>query len=558
VCETGFGLGHNFLALWQAWRADPHRPGRLHVVSFEAHPFHAADLLDYYQRVLPAPVRELGKQLIGAWPVLVPGVHQLAFENGAIQLTLFLGPVEQMARQLDARVDAFFLDGFSPKVNPAMWSRELFGQLVRVANAGATAATWCCAGAVRRALSDEGFLVEKVPGFGGKHEMTVATLRSSLGAAGLPSRPQTAVVIGAGIAGAATASALALRGCQVSVFDPVLAKGRGGAHAGHRAVAVSPMLNRTDDLRARFSRAGVLHAWRKWSALAAPATTQRCGTFYPALSAQQAGERQTVLKQLSFPEQWVCWLDPDQAQQRVGGYWPFGQRVQPQPLLEALLGQPEVQCRPAQVARILPATNNGQWRVVDHRDQELACADLVVLANAAGAAGLLGSLENALRFPRLQARSVVAGEVYYQPARYWPSFQAIVAGHGYAVPADDGTLVLGSTYRRDASQTSLSHDGCQQVLEKMRVLLSGQCPEAGGVSVAASVAPGQGWAGWRASVSDRFPVVGQAGLPGLWVNACHASRGFSGSALAADIIAAAEFGEPLPIERDLHTKLALR
>src|SRR5690554_4570419 len=39
VCETGFGLGHNFLALWLLWRADPQRCRHLHVVSFEAHPF---------------------------------------------------------------------------------------------------------------------------------------------------------------------------------------------------------------------------------------------------------------------------------------------------------------------------------------------------------------------------------------------------------------------------------------------------------------------------------------------------------------------------------------
>src|SRR5690606_40992942 len=32
VCETGFGLGHNFLALWQAWRNDPERPKRLYML----------------------------------------------------------------------------------------------------------------------------------------------------------------------------------------------------------------------------------------------------------------------------------------------------------------------------------------------------------------------------------------------------------------------------------------------------------------------------------------------------------------------------------------------
>src|ERR1700682_5669604 len=36
ILETGFGLGLNFLATWQAWRADPLRCRRLHFVSIEA------------------------------------------------------------------------------------------------------------------------------------------------------------------------------------------------------------------------------------------------------------------------------------------------------------------------------------------------------------------------------------------------------------------------------------------------------------------------------------------------------------------------------------------
>ena len=44
VLETGFGLGLNFLATWQAWRSAPRRPRRLHFVSVEKHPLRVADL----------------------------------------------------------------------------------------------------------------------------------------------------------------------------------------------------------------------------------------------------------------------------------------------------------------------------------------------------------------------------------------------------------------------------------------------------------------------------------------------------------------------------------
>ena len=44
IVETGFGLGVNFLAAWEAWRADPSRSRRLHFVSVESHPFTREDL----------------------------------------------------------------------------------------------------------------------------------------------------------------------------------------------------------------------------------------------------------------------------------------------------------------------------------------------------------------------------------------------------------------------------------------------------------------------------------------------------------------------------------
>ncbi|NLC37343.1 MAG: tRNA (5-methylaminomethyl-2-thiouridine)(34)-methyltransferase MnmD, partial [Alcaligenaceae bacterium] len=180
VCETGFGLGNNFLALWQAWRDCPQRPQRLHVLSFEAHPFSREDLavaLAGHAGVL----RDMADALLAEWPPLLPGLHRLEFEGGRLTLTLAFGRVEYLARQVEARADAFFLDGFSPAHNPAMWSRSLFGQLVRMASPGATAATWCSAGQVRRDLAAAGFLVTREPGFGGKRQMSRAVLRPGLG-----------------------------------------------------------------------------------------------------------------------------------------------------------------------------------------------------------------------------------------------------------------------------------------------------------------------------------------------------------------------------------------
>ncbi|CAN0596787.1 unnamed protein product, partial [Ectocarpus sp. 12 AP-2014] len=69
-----------------------------------------------------------------------------------------------------------FLDGFSPAKNPELWEPLLLSEVARHTNVGGTFATYTAAGAVRRALSDAGFDVERVPGFGRKRHMSKGRL----------------------------------------------------------------------------------------------------------------------------------------------------------------------------------------------------------------------------------------------------------------------------------------------------------------------------------------------------------------------------------------------
>ncbi|WP_175164471.1 tRNA (5-methylaminomethyl-2-thiouridine)(34)-methyltransferase MnmD, partial [Achromobacter aegrifaciens] len=221
VCETGFGLGLNFLALWKAWRDDPQRSAALHVVSLEGHPFEREDLAALLTRYAPEPLAGLGRQLAAAWPVLLPGLHRLEFEGGAVTLTLGFGDAQVLASRLRVGVDAFFLDGFAPERNPRMWELPLLRDLAKLAAPGATLATWACTGELRQALRTAGFEARRAPGYGGKWHMTVATAIAPGGAAAdVPhAESRYAVVVGAGLAGAGIAQALAARGWRVTVID---------------------------------------------------------------------------------------------------------------------------------------------------------------------------------------------------------------------------------------------------------------------------------------------------------------------------------------------------
>jgi len=55
------------------------------------------------------------------------GFHRLHF--GDVTLTLIHDDIANALDELEARVDAWFLDGFSPAKNPDMWSGEIMQRL---------------------------------------------------------------------------------------------------------------------------------------------------------------------------------------------------------------------------------------------------------------------------------------------------------------------------------------------------------------------------------------------------------------------------------------------
>jgi len=555
VCETGFGLGRNFLALWQAWRTDPHRCARLHVVSFEAHPFSRDDLAEILLPGLPLELATRGRALAAQWPPLLPGLHRLEFDAGALTLTLAFGPVRKLARQIDAGVDAYFLDGFSPAKNPEMWTPELFGQLVRLANQGATAASWCCASRVRKELADAGFLVDKAPGFGSKREMMVAELRPSLGrrcSAGNTQEP--VLVVGGGIAGAGVAHCLGLRGHDVLVADPVFDQGRGASQRGHLAAALTPLISRDDNARARLTRAGVASAMRRWAEFTGPARPVRCGTLELALSDDDERDRLDTLAFLAFPPDWARWVRRDEACSMAGVsvaaggvFFADGQLVRPEPLIEALLDDERITCAARRVDRI-ERDDCGAWRAMDRMGMEIGRAPVMVLANASQARKLLAStpyLDGAMRVASMED---IAGQVSYFDAGENLDARVVIGGNGYWLPAVEGLAVAGGTYAMDARQPAVTALGHREIAGKVAGMLGLDAQRL--FQRLSRDRPG--WAGQRAVAAGRLPVVGRVpGAPGLWAACGYGSRGLTWSALAGDIIAAGLDGEPMPLERDL-------
>lgn len=117
---------------------------------------------------------ELCGRLLAHWPSLtaVPATWQM---DGQTRLTVVLGKAADTVPDYQGAIDAWYLDGFAPARNEAMWGAELMQAVYDHTNEGGTFATYTAAGWVKRNLQTAGFEVVKADGYGGKRDMLRGT-----------------------------------------------------------------------------------------------------------------------------------------------------------------------------------------------------------------------------------------------------------------------------------------------------------------------------------------------------------------------------------------------
>ncbi|MBX9459198.1 MAG: tRNA (5-methylaminomethyl-2-thiouridine)(34)-methyltransferase MnmD [Rhizobium sp.] len=170
IGELGFGTGLNFCETWRAWK-DAGGGGTLRFVSFELHPMDR-DSVDRALRRWPEIDAER-QALVARWGDPVNGMVDLDF--GDVRLTVVCGDALGNLAGSPLAFDAWYLDGFAPSRNLAMWSAEILKAVFDHSAPGGTFATYAAAGFVRRNLIAAGFAVERRLGFAGKREMLCGT-----------------------------------------------------------------------------------------------------------------------------------------------------------------------------------------------------------------------------------------------------------------------------------------------------------------------------------------------------------------------------------------------
>lgn len=568
ILETGFGLGHNFLATWQAWRDDPQRPKRLVFVSVEKHPARKEDVARAYAQLAGTPVEPLAAQLLDAWPDASPDLHRMTFENGAVLLLLAHADVNAALRELRMTAEAVYLDGFKPRRNEAMWSPYVLKAVGRLTSPGGTVATWSAAAGVRHGLQSAGFDAELRPGFAGKKGMTLATRRAlpTRGGPDLPAQPapptEPVLIIGAGLAGASCALALSRVGIPCIVMDAAARPAQGAS--GNPAGLFHGVVHAEDGAHARLSRAAAHMARQHYGALI---EVGRISGETAGLQRREGqlslAEMRRIIHNLGLPDSYVqaivdehgtaWWLYP-------GGGW-----IAPQTWVGHALSQPGVQFQGGVSVGSL-SRQGSVWSVLDELGQTLAHSSHVVLCHAAGVRATLPASVTStwpLGSTRGQISHIPAG------AGQLPTLARPMSGGGYALTLPNGDLLCGATTSRHDEDPAVRREDHEVNLHRVARLLD--------TTLSVDAAALGGRVGWRFHADDRLPIVGpvpawgqsfdepgQTGPngsrpnrwgidtePGLYLCTGLGSRGITWAPLIGEVLASWITGDPAPLPASL-------
>ncbi len=572
IIETGFGSGLNFLAAVDLWLVTAPASAQLHFISFEKHPFRLADLEKAHAHW--PQFSNISQTLLKHYHSLHSGFVEIPLIQHRVHLTLVIGDIKDCLPKLKARADAWFLDGFAPAKNPDMWQPWLFEAMVQDSKTNATFATFTSAGDVRRGLIAAGFSVKKATGYGKKREMLYGCLENSAPKQLSNIQPHIAI-IGAGIAGCATAYHLAKLGIKVSLFDQAeqLANGASGNPRG----VIYPRLTGHAEKLDAFALHSMAYSLREYAQLA-PDAFNRCGVMQLAFSARELSRLNKVL-QAYGDEDNLIWLEAKQASaiaqvniQHTALFFKQCGWVSPPALCASYLAKaPSIAIHLDQTVQSLEQNKTG-WQL-NTKEGQAFLADAVVVANAHSALHLAQLAHLPLQAVRGQM-SLIQADANSQ------SLSTVLCSDGYMTPVSTGLTgihAVGASFHPEDVETDVRDTDHQSNLN-MATALS---PDFSDWQQSTSSKVLGGRAAIRCSSHDYMPLVGmladaqqfQANLPrhasqaytppmhqGLYVNLAHGSKGMSTAPFCAALLAhqiALSFGIEVPMFSDANMHLAL-
>lgn len=162
ILEIGFGTGLNcFITFLEA----PKMKLAIDYVGVEAYPLDSEEVekMNYVNQLeaneFSAVFNEMHKQ---DWELK----SEISPDFSLTKRKQFFNEIND-----ENQFDLIYFDAFGARVQPELWTEEIFEKMYKSLKTGGVLVTYSAKGSVRRAMQSVGFLVEKLPGPPGKREM---------------------------------------------------------------------------------------------------------------------------------------------------------------------------------------------------------------------------------------------------------------------------------------------------------------------------------------------------------------------------------------------------
>lgn len=604
IAELGFGTGLNFLATWLLWRQlrDTYpqlADARLHFITTEKFPIPLADLT-HILALWGERAPELGpliEPLLAAYPPLIAGCHRLDFSYDNLTVDIWLGDAAQSLSKLaiersqqsapQPHIDAWFLDGFAPSCNSTLWADSIFAQMQRLSRPHTTAATYSCAGIVKRGLKEHGFAIKKVKGFGRKREMLTAIMtdtdhidvtsdNKSCDNESHDAKQITTdstfnhtAIIGAGVSGLLTAWSLANRGIAVTLLDKTAPLA--GASGNPRAL-LAPKMTPIHHVDEHLHTIGYLYSSRLYRDLNQKATQLNTAPVLEPTGALDLLVKANIgTEQIAdYPDEMATTLPHEQAQNISGIkeqdlsenlYLPQSGLVNPQALKTIILTHPLIRFQQLEVSEINETEQQVCIEGSDQNQETVSIlADHVVICAAFESHQLDKRIFDCRKirgqlswFTPNTAQLADLPNIPLKYSGYCAPFNAKAGDDELnTVTAGKPYLLLGASFIRNDTDTDLRDEEHQISRDKLVAAI----PEMESI-VPADTSLWQGRAGIRTQTPDYHPIVGQlTNSQRIWTMSAMGAKGYALAPICAEALAGMMLGSFAPLSNAMLARLS--
>lgn len=578
IFEFGFGAGINFFLTLDELKKSENQSNQIHYFSIEKFP-PSLETLNKLISHFP-DLKNSAKEFINIYKIPPEGIHRYYLENSRFTLDLLIGDVSEFIDKVDTSVDAWYLDGFSPRKNTELWSKEIFQFMAAHSHSKTTLSTYTVSKSVREGLAESGFELEKKDGFGMKKSMLTGNFAREEKSKAQNKKPffstrsakcikGKAIVIGGSLAGSNIAYALNRRGWKATIIEKAKPEGildPYGMYAPALTAEKTPLssftipafhfLNRQLDELKKEGRS-IRHF--------------RTGT-YEITSDEKEAERQIkALDFLKLKGNTSDFLEtlgdsfPESIQNYSGLYYPDGGYLNAIDYCKALCFRDGISFINGEVSRI--SQENGKWIAYSLNNSILEYSDIIIFANS----------YDISNFPQIKHIPIkkTRGQICYLPAsELLIDFNHVILhDDGYFIPNIEGFHIVGSTYNPNDSSNALNPEHNVLLLERLKKLFPAINPELGRTL--------NGRVGFRVYLPDRMPTVGPVHdyeyfmteysdlwkanqrkqymdakyIDGLYILTGLGSRGILSSPLLSEILVSIIEGSPLPVDKNLYETL---